>query len=236
MSTSLPAAQQFDPTLDSMHELFKEVNTFQKKQDHFLIQVLIDYKSQNPRINQAKLNQILTSSVKLDSSCLLPLLSHHLSPPSKVNEFLIHPVKKLDFSRNGPFYIEALCKPLSYSSLWTSKLMSLRNSERKSLGNHTEKLKMFAAEFALPLLTLSALVETATYSVLHFGAKILKPISHQPLNWIETKKIVDLKESSFFTISWTISMLYHNLFAPSLPVHESDARIFLIAMQPKLSN
>lgn len=133
-------------------------------------------------------------------------------------------LKKFEL-KGGPIYQELFLKPLSYSSLFTSKFISWRNSEVKLNGiSLTVKL---AGTFALPLLTLSALVETAVYNVLIFSAKVLKPISEKPQNYVEKKRIVDLKDSSYFTISWTISMLSANLAVSSLPDDEDKAKLYL---------
>lgn len=115
---------------------------------------------------------------------------------------------KQDLPLGGSIY--SVLKPLSYSSIWTSKLMCWRNKGDESLG------KIIVTELSLPLLTLSALIETVVYNAFYYGAK-----------GVESHQIVDLKESSFFTIRWTSTMVYHNLVMLLLPESESSARKFI---------
>ncbi len=88
--------------------------------------------------------------------------------------------------------------------------------------------KKIVTELVLPLLTLSALVETAVYKLLCVCAKALKRLSERPSVWLDDHKIVELKDSRFFTISWTVAMLYHNLVQKSLSVDEYEAEKFLL--------
>lgn len=152
-------------------------------------------------------------------------------PPPALPPMVLFPNDSPSNFRSGPIMqlLENIIIPIhSFSSNLMSQLITVRNTENQS---DQRKIWHFAkvavTEMALPVVTVAAAVETAVYSLLHFGAKALKPLTERPLEWITKNNILERKESSAFTIWWSVNMLYHNLSQQSLPNNENEARDFL---------
>lgn len=116
-------------------------------------------------------------------------------------------------------------KAYSFISQLVSMLMSWRSGEATSLGGQIVQAgKVVVTELALPFLTLAAGVETIVYKVLAIAVWALQPIPDEPMQLVKMPLIRKREASSIFTISWTIWLLYHNVFKQQLPMNEDEAR------------
>lgn len=113
-----------------------------------------------------------------------------------------------------------------YSSIWMSKLSAWRNPSAQNTQQYriVPILKKAITEVCLPFLTVTSAIETVAYTTLILGAKVLKPVSARPQNWVAQHRIPELNASSKFTFFWTTASLVHNIRERILPSDEWTAR------------
>lgn len=127
-----------------------------------------------------------------------------------------------------------------WSSRQMAKLMPWRNSEEQ-MGSEVSRVRSFinlgkkaVTECCLPLLAVTAIIETVAYKALKAGATLLSLISKHPQKDSEehpqevTKKtnIVKLNSPEFTTL-WICITLWKNIFQRQLPPNEDEARRYL---------
>lgn len=112
-----------------------------------------------------------------------------------------------------------LVVPKCWSSIAMERLMNWRNPDAAAkptvLRSFVNLTKRAVTELALPLLTVTAAVETVATKALVFGASLLK----RP-----TENLTALNKSAGFTTLWTVSTIWHNIVNTALPADELDAR------------
>lgn len=107
-----------------------------------------------------------------------------------------------------------------WSSKRMSELMTWRNEEATRFRTFINITKRVATGCALPFLAVTATVETVAYKVLDVHAA-----------WTKQALVHDYKalgSSAAFTIHWTLSTIWRNIFSPKLPVDEAVARISIL--------
>ena len=111
-----------------------------------------------------------------------------------------------------------------YSSIWMEHLSNWRNPEDPSLTPYKDFGRYVVTELALPVLTLTASIETVVYTALDLGAKALSPLTNGPRNFVAKHQIAPLADSAKFTVWWTILSLVKNVTIKQLPAEEFHAR------------
>ncbi|MBS0656550.1 MAG: hypothetical protein JSR46_12295 [Verrucomicrobia bacterium] len=204
-----------------INKLVRDVPFLTRENDPFFTSSLCD--SFVEKIKQSELEKIVS-----DTHRYSPVLSSYTPapPPLELPDFPALITKFFSLAKPAPdLNPGSIRRAYSFSSLLVSLLMSWRGGGATSL----EELivhagKVMVTELALPLLTLAAAVEAVTYKALSRAVHALRPITEQPMKWAKTLRIDEREESSSFTISWTVWMLYHNLFKQRLPMTEDEAR------------
>lgn len=107
--------------------------------------------------------------------------------------------------------------------------MNWRNPQEVEGRSETMKFaietgKKALTALTLPLLTLSAAVETVAYSAIIFVADILAPITQKPQKFVKEHEIVELRTSAAYTCWWTIAAQVKNISTHTLPSQESEAQ------------
>ncbi len=107
---------------------------------------------------------------------------------------------------------------LCWSSCKMADLMTWRNKD-------TGIIKKVVTELALPLLTITSVIERLAYKALSLAAKSLSPITERLTKYVKEKCIDDMHISAKYTNLWTITSLYKNLKNVKLPENEFAVRL-----------
>ena len=81
--------------------------------------------------------------------------------------------------------------------------------------------KIIAAELALPVLCITAIIETIAYSIFTAISFTFSHLNKRPYEYFK-----ELLKSSSFTIHWSAADVYYNLVYPHPSVNESEDRRF----------
>lgn len=190
----------------------------------------------------SRLLQQMNPSLRADSDTFRHVIQADLSPVvdhlQQVRTYQLPPREPLiqllpTFSRGDSPWGGSIFALIKTISCWTSAkmtdLMNWRNPQVADNRSDALKLAIEAGKKAvttltLPLLTLSAAVETVAYSAIIFVANILSPITQKPNEFVKEHEIAERQRSAIFTCWWTIAAHVQNFTTRTLPAEEFEAR------------